>query len=113
MSDVPEDQKPSDVDDDFGFDVPAMPAEFENVPGGAPFATAFGASPAPPKEGDAYQAAGEEVAVIDAAALGRALAEAEGKKIEEMPDVAPLRKGLVGIDLGAAIAVVARFNEDG
>lgn len=56
---------------------------------------------------------GEEVQVLDAGAIGRALAEAEGRTVELPPDLAPLRAGLVGIDVGAAAAVVARFTEDG
>ncbi|MBI3725444.1 Hsp70 family protein [bacterium] len=57
---------------------------------------------------------GEEVQVIDANALGRALAQAQGVTIDDAaPKVEELRKGLVGIDLGAAVAVIARFDEDG
>lgn len=57
---------------------------------------------------------GEEVQVIDAQALGRALAQAQGLPLEDAgPKIDELRKGLVGIDVGAAVAVIARFNEDG
>jgi molecular chaperone DnaK len=106
-------KKPAGAGDDFGFDVPPLPAEFEQAKSGpAPFATAFGTSPqAPPV--DAYgSSSGEEVARIDQEILGRVL-EARGIKVGEVPDLAPLKKGLVGIDLGASVAAVARFNEDG
>jgi molecular chaperone DnaK len=57
---------------------------------------------------------GEEVQVIDAAALGKALAQANGLTQEyEGPRVEELRTGLVGLDLGASVAVIARFNPDG
>ena len=57
---------------------------------------------------------GEEVQVIDAQALGRALAQAQGLPVEDAgPKLEELRRGLVGLDVGAAVAVIARFNEDG
>lgn len=58
---------------------------------------------------------GEDVQVLDPSAIGRALAEAEGQGDDElaMPDTAALQRGLVGIDLGASGAVVARFDEQG
>ena len=98
-----------------------------------PIINAFGASPAPmsmPIDPDfdvpvqnvddddtppsGIFVGGEEVQVIDAAALGKALAQANG--LEEQlgePRLEELRAGLVGIDLGASVAVIARFNEDG
>ncbi len=58
---------------------------------------------------------GEEVSVLDAHTIGRALAEADGRLVEdhEPPDVTQLQHGLVGIDIGAAVAVVAIFDGDG
>jgi molecular chaperone DnaK len=57
---------------------------------------------------------GEDVSVLDARIVGRALAEAEGRiEDNKVPDMGELARGLVGIDVGAAIAVVARFTEDG
>src|SRR5207248_4010895 len=59
-------------------------------------------------------AGGEEVQVIDAGALGRALAQANGATQDYAgPKLDELRGGLVGMDLGAAVAVIARFNQDG
>lgn len=102
---------PSSTDDDFdalGFD------------------TSFGLSPQPPPGasvpllGDADETPpagvflGEDAQVLSAHAIGRALAEAEGRKERENPpDMAALQVGLVGIDIGASAAVVARFNGDG
>jgi molecular chaperone DnaK len=57
---------------------------------------------------------GEEVQVIDASALGKALAAANGLPQDFAgPKLEELRAGLVGLDLGASVAVIARFNEDG
>ncbi|RMG10125.1 MAG: Hsp70 family protein [Planctomycetota bacterium] len=57
---------------------------------------------------------GEDVSVLDAASIGRALAEADGTTEDySLPDMGELAEGLVGIDLGAAVAVVAVFNKDG
>ncbi|MCO5169535.1 MAG: Hsp70 family protein [Planctomycetes bacterium] len=57
---------------------------------------------------------GEDVQVLSAHTIGRALAEADGARPDEpLPDMAALQVGLVGIDIGASAAVVARFNDDG
>lgn len=57
---------------------------------------------------------GEDAQVLSAHAIGRALAEADGRDEDENPpDMAALQVGLVGIDLGASAVVVARFNHDG
>ena len=56
---------------------------------------------------------GEEVSVLDASSIGRALAEAEGRTLEQLPDFEVLQQGLIGIDIGASVGVVARFNRDG
>jgi molecular chaperone DnaK len=112
----PGDDSPFDEDfDTLGFDtgfgLTPNPV-FEGTGG-------FGASPGgllsddddtPP--GGIY--AGEEVQVLSASAIGRALAEAEGRTEDyTLPDLGALQKGLVGIDVGAAVAVVARFTDDG
>lgn len=104
---------PAEVDDEFdalGFDT-----SFGAMPGG------FGLSPGselndnddtPP--GGIYVTGGEDLAVLDAHAIGRALAEARGEETDfKLPDMGPLQVGLIGIDIGAAKAVVARFDEDG
>ncbi|MEZ6186304.1 MAG: Hsp70 family protein [Planctomycetota bacterium] len=86
------------------------------------FDTAFGASPGAPggslgdnddtPPGGIYL--GEDVQVLDAATIGRALAEVEGRSLApDLPDMESLQRGLIGIDVGAAAAVVARFDEDG
>lgn len=105
-------------DDDFdalGFDSSfgASPADLVDMD------TGFGVGPGAPL-GDADDTppggiyVGEEVQVLDASTIGRALAEASGKKTEEeLPDMATLQRGLVGIDIGAAKAVVAQFDGDG
>lgn len=90
------------------------------------FDTSFGASPvaaAPPVsipigEHDETPPAGvflgEDVQVLSAQTIGRALAEAEGLPItEQLPDMTTLQADLIGIDVGASAAVVACFNEDG
>lgn len=57
---------------------------------------------------------GEEISILDAQMIGRALAEADGKTEDyALPDMGKLQEGLVGIDVGAAVAVVAMFNADG
>jgi molecular chaperone DnaK len=58
---------------------------------------------------------GEDVQVLSAHTIGRALAEADGRRTgdEAAPDMAALQAGLVGIDIGASAAVIARFNDDG
>jgi len=82
------------------------------------FDTGFGAAPGglgdedetPP--GGIY--VGEDVQVLDASAVGRALAEADGEVEEgDVPDLGALQAGLVGVDIGAAAAAVARFDENG
>lgn len=59
---------------------------------------------------------GEDVQVLSAHNIGRALAEADGEGCElgdPLPGMALQQVGLVGIDIGASAAVVARFNADG
>jgi molecular chaperone DnaK len=82
------------------------------------FDTSFGAEPGglsdqddtPP--GGIY--VGEDVQVLDASAIGRALAEVEGRTEDEgFPELGPLQQGLVGIDLGASAAVMATFDASG
>ncbi|MCA8922916.1 MAG: Hsp70 family protein [Planctomycetes bacterium] len=85
------------------------------------FDTAFGASPGAPgglgdnddtPPGGIYL--GEDVQVLDAATIGRALAEVEGRSLTpDLPDLDVLQAGLIGIDVGAAAAVVARFDANG
>ncbi len=89
------------------------------------FDTSFGLSPqAPPgatmplSDSDETPAAGvflgEDAQVLSAHAIGRALAEADGREDSGvLPDMAALQVGLVGVDIGASAAVVARFNDDG
>ena len=124
-----DDTRPGHGDDDEHPDTPSQP----------PIINAFGSSPVPmtpvpdPDFGDVeideapattdddddtppsgIYVGGEEVQVIDATALGKALAHAQGLPEQDAgPNLEVLRKGLVGIDLGASIAVIARFNEDG
>ncbi len=105
---APDPAAPADVvaDDDFdalGFDS-GFGAGFGAAPGGV-----GDEDDTPP--GGIY--VGEDVQMLDASAVGRALAEAEGRTEEEPPDLDALQKGLVGVDIGAAVAVVARFNEHG
>ncbi|MEZ0230031.1 MAG: Hsp70 family protein [Planctomycetota bacterium] len=104
-------------------------------PSQPPIIHAFGASPAPDPDFDAVgfdtdkpvenvddddtppsgiYVGGEEVQVIDATALGKALAAANGLQTDFAgPKLEELRAGLVGLDLGASVAVIARFNDDG
>lgn len=104
-------------------------------PSQPPVIHAFGASPAPDPDFDAVgfevdkpvenvddddtppsgiYVGGEEVQVIDATALGKALAAANGLQQDFAgPKLDEIRGGLVGLDLGASVAVVARFNDDG
>ncbi len=99
-------------DDDFdalGFDT-----SFGTNPAGG-----FGLSPGgigdrDPTPPDGIYA-GEAVAVLNAHAVGKALAEANGQTGDDdaQPDLEALQQGLVGVDIGAATAVVARFDEDG
>jgi molecular chaperone DnaK (HSP70) len=56
---------------------------------------------------------GEDVQVLSAQNIGRALAEADGQELGDLPEMGALQVGLVGIDIGASAAVVARFNADG
>lgn len=56
---------------------------------------------------------GEDVQVLSAQNIGRALAEADGTELGDIPEMATLQVGLVGVDIGASAAVVARFNADG
>lgn len=102
-------------DDDFdalGFDSGFGLEPGALTPGG------FGAAPGGLHDDDDTPPGGiyvgeEEVQVLDASAVGRALAEAEGRAPEQPPDLEALQKGLVGVDIGAAVAVVARFNDHG
>ena len=86
------------------------------------FDTAFGASPGAPggglgdnddtPPGGIY--VGEDVQILDAATIGRALAEVEGRSLApDLPDLDRLQSGLIGIDVGASVAVVARFDANG
>lgn len=89
------------------------------------FDTSFGITPAAPPgatltltDQDETPAAGvflgEDVQVLSAHTIGRALAEADGGAPDlAPPDMSTLQAGLVGIDIGASAAVVARFNDDG
>jgi actin-like ATPase involved in cell morphogenesis len=105
----------ADAGADDEFDALGFDTSFGAMPGG------FGLSPGselndnddtPP--GGIYVSGGEDLAVLDAHAIGRALAEARGEETDfKLPDMGPLQVGLVGIDIGAAKAVVARFDEDG
>lgn len=99
---VPRPPGGEDAFDTLGFDT-----SFGMTPGGG---TVNDADDTPPT--GVYL--GEDVQVLDPSAIGRALAEAEGHGEDELatPDLAALQVGLVGIDLGASGAVVARF-EDG
>ncbi len=108
-------------DDDFdalGFDTsfglsPGMGTGGFDVPG------SFGMDPGGLSDKDDTPPAGvvigEDVQVLSAKTIGKALAEAEGKGDDDhaLPDLTVLQKGLVGIDVGASAAVIARFNEDG
>lgn len=110
------------ADDDFdalGFDT-----SFGVSPGGAgtggfDVPGGFGLDPAGISDKDDTPAVGvpvgEEVQVLSAHTIGKALAEAEGGGDDALalPDLGALQKGLVGIDVGASSAVVARFNADG
>lgn len=101
---------PAGADDDFdalGFDT-----SFGLTPQAAPGATL------PLSDSDETPAAGvflgEDAQVLSAHAIGRALAEADGRARQHgPPDMAALQVGLVGVDIGASAAVVARFNDDG
>lgn len=102
----------SEADDEFdalGFDTSfgAMPGGFGHSPG-----SEFNESDDTPPGG--IYMGGEDMAVLDAHAIGRALAEARGEETDfELPDMGPLQSGLIGIDIGAAKAVIARFDADG
>lgn len=106
----PEDSS-SDVDfGDDDFDALGFDTQF--APGADPvsaFAPLGDDDDTPP--GGIYM--GEALQVLDAHAVGKALAEASGEKIELPPDLEPLQQGLVGIDFGASHAVVACFNAHG
>ena len=98
-----------DFDEDFdalGFDTGFGLGTFGSAPG-----SGLGDNDDTPP-GGIY--VGEEVAVLDASSIGRALAEASGKQTDfSVPDLAGYQGGLVGIDIGAAKAVVSCFNADG
>lgn len=92
-----------------GFDV--------NVPL-TPLTGGFGASPGGMSDKDDTPPggimAGEEMQVLNAQTIGKALAEADGTTEDHaLPDLSKLQAGLIGIDIGASAAVVARFNDDG
>jgi molecular chaperone DnaK (HSP70) len=122
-----------------GITPPVIKAPGVKTPPGPMLAAGFGSSPAPDPDFDAVgfddgsgqaqevqnvddddtppsgiYVGGEEVQVIDAGALGRALAAASGLQTDHAgPNFTVLRTGLVGLDLGASVAVVAHFNQDG
>lgn len=104
-----------DAGADDEFDALGFDTSFGAMPGGfgmAPGAELNDNDDTPP--GGIYVSGGEDLAVLDAHAIGRALAEARGEETDfKVPDMGPLQVGLVGIDIGAAKAVVARFDEDG
>ena len=94
--------------DALGFDTSfgAAPGGFGGVPG------AGMDDDTPP--GGIYVGQAEDQVVLDAHAIGRALAEARGEETNfELPDMGTLQVGLIGIDIGAAKAVVSRFDADG
>ena len=97
--------------DDAGFDTLGFDSGFGMSPAGSPVDEVADSDPTPPA---GIYSPGEEVQVLDPSAIGRALAEAEGDEDElELPDLGALQQGLVGIDLGASAAVVARFDRKG
>ncbi|MGE0711891.1 MAG: Hsp70 family protein [Planctomycetota bacterium] len=99
---------------DEEFDALGFDTSFGAMPGAGGLGEHdFGdADDTPP--GGIYVGASEEQVVLDAHTIGRALAEARGEETNfELPDMGVLQRGLIGIDLGAAKAVVARFDADG
>jgi hypothetical protein len=101
---------PDEEFDALGFDTSfgAMPSGFGAGPG-----SEFGDGDDTPP-GGIYVGEAEDQVVLDAHAIGRALAEARGEETNfELPDMAELQRGLIGIDVGAAKAVVACFDSDG
>jgi molecular chaperone DnaK len=117
---IPDENDPFAADDpleDMGAPLSDESDDFDTLG----FDTTFGSQPAamgsigdndetPP--GGIY--VGEELSILDAQMIGRALAEADGTTEDyTLPDMAVLQRGLIGIDMGAAKAVVARFTADG